>query len=682
MKSLPSLRLLLTMLIPAAFAGTFSLRGQSPQRLSTLTVTSTRPLKETGLQITSIDSSAIKEAVSLSMADILAYNSAIYVKNYGRATLSTVSFRGTSPSHTNVTWNGLPINSPMLGMTDFSTIPSFFVDGATLLHGASSVTRSGGGLGGAISLTTDPEDFDGLKVNYVQGIGSFHTFDEYARVAWSNNRWYVSTRVVNSSSRNDYTYINHDRKENVYDDDHNIIDQYYPRERNNHGSFRDTHLLQEAAYNSGRGDRAKIAVWLTDSRRELPMLSTDYGSPKGYSNEQRDRALRAVAAWDHNGSTWHVRASAGYIHSSLHYDYSREVTSGSWTLMTRSRSRVNTFTGHAEGDWQPTRRWLLSASADLTQHYVRSSDINSTLLDNGQFINGYDKGRAEVSVSLSARWRASERVNLSLIVRQEACGNNVDAPVPALFAEWEAISRGALVLKASATRNHRFPSLNDLYFMPGGNPNLRNEDGYTWDCGVSTTLHPTDALSTDWSLTWFDSHITDWIQWLPTTKGFFSPRNVRRVHAYGLELKGHADAALARDLSMRADGNLSMTRSINCGNPMSAADKSVGKQLPYIPEWSASLTCGVDWRQWSLLYKWCYYSERFTMSSNDHSLTGHLPAYIMNNVTIGRSISTRPVDLNIKLAVNNLFNEDYLSVLSRPMPGINFELFLSLTPNL
>jgi iron complex outermembrane receptor protein len=37
-------------------------------------------------------------------------------------------------------------------------------------------------------------------------------------------------------------------------------------------------------------------------------------------------------------------------------------------------------------------------------------------------------------------------------------------------------------------------------------------------------------------------------------------------------------------------------------------------------------------------------------------------------------------DFSIKGSINNLFNEEYLSVLSRPMPGINFELFLGITP--
>lgn len=50
----------------------------------------------------------------------------------------------------------------------------------------------------------------------------------------------------------------------------------------------------------------------------------------------------------------------------------------------------------------------------------------------------------------------------------------------------------------------------------------------------------------------------------------------------------------------------------------------------------------------------------------------------MSNIALGK-IALRNVGLDFKLAVNNLFNEDYLSVLSRPMPGINFELFIGIS---
>ena len=68
------------------------------------------------------------------------------------------------------------------------------------------------------------------------------------------------------------------------------------------------------------------------------------------------------------------------------------------------------------------------------------------------------------------------------------------------------------------------------------------------------------------------------------------------------------------------------------------------------------------------------------MSSNDISLTGKLPPYFMSNVTLERGFSTKWAEWSLKGAVNNLFNEEYLSVLSRPMPGINFEFFVSITP--
>ena len=52
----------------------------------------------------------------------------------------------------------------------------------------------------------------------------------------------------------------------------------------------------------------------------------------------------------------------------------------------------------------------------------------------------------------------------------------------------------------------------------------------------------------------------------------------------------------------------------------------------------------------------------------------------MSNVTLEKGLSFKWADLSLKGTINNLFNEEYLSVLSRPMPGINFEVFIGITP--
>ena len=639
-----------------------------------------RPMKEIGTQQTKFDSVVLKENIALSMADILTFNSSIFVKSYGRATLSTVSFRGTSPSHTQVTWNGMRINNPMLGMTDFSMIPSYFIDDASLLHGTSSVNETGGGLGGAVKMSTTPAQNKGFGLQFIQGIGSFKTFDEFLRLTYGNDHWQVSTRAVFSTSPNDYKYRNHDKKENIYDENMNIVGQYYPVERNRSGSFRDFHLLQEVYYNTGKGDRLGLNAWYINSNRELPMLTTDYGDEMAFDNRQREQTFRGILSWDHLRSNWKVSAKAGYIYSWVAYDYKRDVGNGIMAHMTRSRSKINTFYGQAEGEYSLGKKWLFTASLAAHQHFVESRDKNIILQQGNKGIVGYRKARVELSGSASVKWRPIDRFGLSMVIREEMYGKEWTPIIPALFVDGVLSKVGNITAKASVSRNFRFPTLNDLYFLPGGNPNLRKESGWSYDAGVSFAVGRKGIYSLKGSATWFDSYVHDWILWLPTTKGFFSPKNIKDVHAYGVELKADLNVALTKEWQLALDGTYSWTPSINHGEPISVADQSVGKQLPYVPKHSATVTGRISWRRWSFLYKWCYYSERFTMSSNDISLTGKLPEYFMSNISLEKLLSFRWADLSLKGTINNLFNEEYLSVLSRPMPGINFEVFVGITP--
>lgn len=644
-----------------------------------VTVFGQRPMKDIGVQRTRIDSAVLKENVSLSMADVLAFNSSIFVKSYGRATLSTVAFRGTSPSHTQVTWNGMKINSPMLGMTDFSMIPSYFIDDASLLHGTSSVNETGGGLGGAVRLSTKPAQADGFGLQYVQGVGSFKTFDEFLRLTYGDDHWQLSTRAVYSSSPNDYKYRNRDKKENIYDDEMNIIGSYYPTERNRSGSYKDLHLLQEIYYNTGRGDRFGLNAWYINSNRELQMLTTDYGEASDFDNRQREHTFRGVLSWDHLRSDWKLATKAGYIHTWMAYDYERDPGNGIMQTMTRSRSRINTIYAQADGEYY-LDKWLFTASVTAHQHMVESRDKNIILQQGNKAVVGYDTNRMELSSSLSAKWRPSDRVGVSAVLREELFGDTFSPLIPALFVDGVISERGNIMAKASVSRNYRFPTLNDLYFLPGGNPDLKPERGWTYDVGLSFAVGCEGVYSLSGSASWFDSYVSDWILWLPTTKGFFSPRNVKDVHAYGVELQSSLDVALSPSVQLSLDGTYSWTPSRNEGEPMSPADKSVGKQLPYVPEHTATVTGRLTWRTWSLLYKWNYYSERYTMSSNDLSLSGRLPTYYMNNITLEKGFSLPWADLSLKCAINNLFDEEYLSVLSRPMPGINYEFFLGITP--
>lgn len=654
--------------------------------LDEFTVTGRRPLKEIGIEKTSFDSLALKENISLSMADILTYNSAVFVKNYGRATLSTVAFRGTSPSHTQVSWNGIRINSPMLGMTDFSSIPAYFIDQAALFHGSSSLNETGGGIGGLVKLATIPDAPPGFNLQYIQGIGSFSTFDEFLRFSFKNKHFISSTRAIYSSSPNDYTYINHDKKVNIYDEEHNIIGQFYPKEKNRSGAFKDLQILQEFYYNTNHGDILGLNLWYIDSNRELPLLATDYGDEREFENRQRENTLRSILSWSHRRNSWDLTLKAGYTFTWLAYDYKKEMAQGFWSDLTRSRSHTNTIYGMADFNYNITDTWLFSANLSAHQQFVNSRDKNVIIQQGNQAVVGYNKARLELSGSVSAKWQPLYQLGLGLVIREDIFGDKIAPVIPAFFVDWLMLDSNLIgnpvniSLKASTSKNYRFPSLNDLYFLPGGNPDLKSESGFIYDAGLIFNIVLFKRWSWNLSANWFDSKIKDWIIWLPTTKGFFSPRNVKKVHAYGVEINAETGIDFGKNWLLSVNGAFSWTPSINHGEKLSPADKSVGKQLPYVPEYSSSINARLSWDSWAFSYKWCYYSERFTMSSNEYTITGHLPQYFMSNISMEKNLSFKPLDIQLKLTVNNLFNEDYLSVLSRPMPGINFEFFIGLTP--
>lgn len=641
-----------------------------------------RPMREIGVQRTQLDSTLLRENITSSLADALAAGSTIFIKSYGRATLSTASFRGTAPSHTQVTWNQMKLNSPMLGQVDFSLIPSYFIDQASVYHGASSVGITGGGLGGAVALATQAPVDEGLGVRYVQGIGSFTTFDEFVRLNYRGKRWSSSTRVLVSTSENDFRYRNYNTKSFATDADGNIIGSSYPLQRNRNGGFRDIHAMQELYLTTRGGDRLSLAAWYLDSHRGLAMLSSDRNSAQQKKNTQDERTLRAAASWERLHGELKLAARAGYTFTDMRYLMLADPEGlGHFTPMTDARSRIHTLFAKVEAEYAAGDKWLFTANLTAHQHHVRSGDLS--IVDNRTGLRAdtlYRQARFEFSAFAAVKWRPIERLGLAADLRWELYGNRATPVIPAVFADYLLSRRGAVVIKASAARNYRFPTLNDLYFRPGGNKNLRPERGWTFDAGIDAALR-NDRQRLRTSATVFDSRIDDWILWIGSPKlGIYTPINIRRVHSYGVECKLAADAATSSGWHFFLDGNFAWTRSINRGDPFSPADESVGKQLVYIPVWSGAVNARIAWRRWELAYKWNWYSERYTMSSNDLGTLGRVKPYFMSDLSLEKNFDVRWASWSLKGCLHNLLNEEYESVLSRPMPRLNASIFIGIAP--
>ena len=650
--------------------------------LDSITVIGQRILKNIGVQQTKLDTVALRENISVSMSEVLTQNTVIFIKSYGRATLSTASFRGTAPSHTQVTWNGMKLNSPMLGMVDFSLIPSYFIDDANLYHGASSVSVLSGGLGGAITLITKPPNENGVNLRYIQGISSYNTYDQFLRFACGNSKIQSSTRVAYTISDNDFKYKNYHKKNYFKDEDGNIAGYEYPTERNKNGNYKDFHLLQEFHYKTKDGSHFGFSAWYTNSKRGVPMLNIDYHDENKSRSQQNEEDLRIVAAWNKSLNRIRLYGNAGYTYTNLSYVYLGDKGNGIMTEMIHSQSYVNTGFAKFDTEYYLGKKWMFALNFTAHQHFVNSRDNAIINIEGKPVVIGYVKSRFELSAFSAVKYRPTEELGIAVNIREDLYGLSKTPVIPAVFVNYLVSEYGNLTAKISVAKNYRYPTLNDLYFMPSGNDSLQNESGYTYDGGIEFNIKK-EKININGEVTIFNSNIKNWIVWLPNAKGFWTPSNVKKVNSYGAEIKLKTDIYSGKNWRFSGTGNFTWTRSINRGDPANWADESIGKQLVYIPEFSAAATGKLSWKSWTLLYKWTYYSERFTTSSNEkNTKTGLLGKYFMNDISLEKHITFSWANISLKALVNNIFNEEYESVLSRPMAGRNFGFFVEINPKI
>jgi iron complex outermembrane receptor protein len=263
-------------------------------------------------------------------------------------------------------------------------------------------------------------------------------------------------------------------------------------------------------------------------------------------------------------------------------------------------------------------------------------------------------------------------VNLNLILRQEWVDGRRMPFIPYFGMDLRLIQGADLVLKGNVARNYHLPSLNDLYWQPGGNPGLLPEEGFTLEGGVVYQLDfQNHLLKTEISL--YRSHIDNWIIWIPSYKGYWEPRNINSVLSKGVECSMELQGYLS-EFRYRLSGTYGYTRAVNQGDPLIWGDQSYGKQLVYIPLHSGNLTALLGWGNLFFIYQYNAYSERFTTTSNDVTRRDRLYPYFMNDISAGSSFHLKRADFSLELKVNNLFNENYHTVLYRPMPGRNYQL--------
>jgi len=636
-------------------------------RLKTVEVYADKVIKEeAGKIITKIDSIAMIKALTSNLSDLISQNTPIFIKEYGRGAMATASFRGTAPSHTQVSWNGISLNSPMLGMVDFSTIPVYFTDNVSLMHGSGSLSEKSGALGGIVKLDNTTNWQNRFSGRLLTGIGSYRTKDEFFQINLGNNKIQSQTRAFYNYSDNDYHFVN----KFIADIDPKTGNYIYPTQRNENSHYENYGLLQEFYMHPSAKSILTFRYWYQHNDRSLPRLLTNETENNANINRQLENAHRPVAEWKYFGKKGTLNITSGANIQRLNYQLKTKVSGAVDQFVINSDSRAASYFIKASYNYQFSDNLSIISGANTEINSVQST--NSPLNGDQQ---GYDRQRQDNSVYIQISKAFSDKLYANLLAREDFIGGKSAPFIPSAGIEYHPFMDKGFFLKGNMARNYHQPTLNDLYYIPGGNPLLKPEEGIMADMGSgysgatgNTTFHAT--------LNGYYSRINNWIIWLPTPQGYWEPYNMKRVNTSGFEFNSGISGQIYT-IDYHLNGNYSFTRSINRDDPRNWADESIGKQLPYIPRHSANFLFNLSHSDFHFTWLWTYYSERFTTSSNDKtSKLDVLYPYFMNNLYIGKEIKLNKRKLDIELKIFNLFNEDYRTVLQHPMPRRNYSLLI------
>ena len=584
-----------------------------------------------GYKATHIDSSLIGIYNQRTLADLIAENSIIHLKTYGSGGLATTSFRGTGPGHTQITWNEINLNNPMVGQSDLSLIPAGFIDEINIYYGGGSMSINSGGSGGMIDLKTNP-DWDDQEVFFINpGIGSFGKRSGLVKVKAGTKGFQSVTKAFLSNSDNDFRYLN------------SVAGESPIWETRENSEVRQKGFIQELYFRNSRSSLS-ARIWYQSASRNLPVpiISPTMNPPE----KQSDESLRTMLTYVSKKGLTDIHFTAAFISDKL--DYTNELAS----VDSRNLSK----------------RIILKS--DLQRRVNKMLKLEFTLNDELNLINtnnyAGNKSRNLASADAIAETDLTQWLAARVLVRQMIQDSRFLAPDFSVSTEIKPFREKYYFIKASFSKNSKIPSLNDMYWSPGGNPDLKSETGYTSEITLDMTSYLSGSLKIKNDLTFFRNHISDMIQWRPGESYYWEAGNIGNIVTSGLESGLDVNYTVQR-FNARLNAGYAFTKAAIEGANTDNQEFS-GNQLVYIPENQINALLRLSWQHFYSVFTASYTGKRFLTADNSQ----YLPQYSISDLTLGTKLNAGNVSCDLGFIVENLFNASYQNIAYYPMPGRSF----------
>ena len=569
-----------------------------------------------------LDTGSLSKLEAHALSDRLDLEAGLFVKSYGPGSLSTLSLRGTGAAQTAVVWQGLTLNSPMLGLTDAGLLPSFLSDQVTVQYGGNGPLHGNGSVGGTITLSNQLYRNRGMDIQWLSSAGSFGAWRTGAGIRLSNGKVVTQTKCYTEHADNNFRYTRPDGT---------IIHQP-------HAGFHQYGITEDIRWGNDR-DYVDAHLFNLLNERDIPPLMISELSQQ----EQRDEALRAAVHLNFLRNNRYLRIHTGWSDEKIHY---RDPA-----VRLDERSRARTLQADAESGIVFNK--YLKAFLQAGYQYASAT------------VPSYSGAATQHQESLSGNILYEQgRVKLQGALRQSLFQGRWIPLLPS--ASFSLLLHRYITLRGDYSTVYRLPTLNDRFWQPGGNRGLKPESGYQSSAGICFTSGA-GTLRVETTVNVFLVHLAQAIVWLPGSDGIYTVNNIQVLDSRGVDLLLNIKYQKRQWKVMMSGGPVYTQALITKADPSYAA--SLNKQIIYTPLilWKGTFELG--YKTWTLRYHHTYTGYRYITTDHSHFLDPFDVAgcSLSHGITIGKH------RFLVSASVKNLYNENYQVIAWRAMPGRSIE---------
>ncbi|MCG8469246.1 MAG: TonB-dependent receptor [Gemmatimonadetes bacterium] len=531
------------------------------------------------------------------------------VRGRGAGGPEHVSIRGSRPQDVRITLDGIPLADPLTGAADLSMLPASTLASAEVVVGAGS-SAAAGATAGTVALRSR-DAAPGLRWRGVTGSYGRRAGELEAGARSEVGSFGFFGRL--SGARNDYLFRNR-------------IMPGAPLERRVNADATGWSALA----------RARLAAL------PIAVIARADGLERGAPGRMGNHV------WD--DARWRER---------------RFALSASWEAGTGARSAVS---------------WARRSNRFLDPRYARDNDLEADQLiarGEGLDLAGLDVAwegawatvrgdgvestvRRTAALRVSGSRSLARRLELSHGLAVDAAREGV-ALSPSLGLRWRLGRAWDARIRGSQAR--RLPTFADLFLRPGvgarPNPDLRPERvALDADAGIR-------RVGPGWrtGATFFYRRTNDPIVWLPSVVAIWTPRNLGRLDAVGVELSGSWYAGAWR-----------LTGEATWQSSRITFPDDARSSLPYEPALSGSLAVEHTRDRSGARGELVFVGRRKTSIFGPHDLR----PYALLNVRGRQTFHIMGLSAEVELGVLNALDATYERVELFPEPGRRFELGLGI----